>query len=84
MGEKEIGTVKHYFGKVGVGIILLTDSLKVGDTIQIKGHSGEFTQKVESMRIDYKDVTEAVAGQEAGVKVSQKVHQNDKVFKVVG
>ena len=82
--EKEIGTVNHYFGKVGVGIVALTDSLKIGDMIHIKGHSGEFTQQVESMRVDYKEVTEAAAGQEAGIKVNQKVHQNDKVYKVIG
>ena len=43
MEEKEIGTVAHYYGKVGVCIIQLTDSLKVGDTVHIKGHSEDFT-----------------------------------------
>ena len=84
MEEKEIGTVDHYFGKVGVGIVKLTDSLRIGDTIHIKGHSGEFTQQVSSMRVDYNEVQEASAGQDVGIKVDQKVHQNDKVYKVVG
>ena len=83
MEEKEIGVVAHYYGKVGVGIIQLTDTLKVGDTIHIKGHSGDFTQQVDSMQVDYKDVKEATAGQAAGIKVNQKVHENDKVYKVV-
>ena len=84
MEEKEIGMVTHYYGKVGVGIIQLTDQLKVGETIHIKGHSEDFTQQVNSMQVDYKDVKEATAGQAAAIKVDQKVHQNDKVYRVVG
>jgi hypothetical protein len=34
------------------------------------------------MQIEHKDVTEAKAGDSVGVKVPQKVHEHDKVFKV--
>lgn len=84
MEEKEIGAITHYYGKVGVGIIQLTDTLKVGDAIHIKGHSEDFSQQVASMQLDYKDVQEATTGQAVGIKVDQKVHPNDKVYKVVG
>ncbi|MCK4859307.1 MAG: hypothetical protein KAS87_01990 [Candidatus Omnitrophica bacterium] len=83
MEEKEIGSVVHYFGKVDVGIIALTDVLKVGDTIHIKGHTSDFTQSVDSMQIEYQNVQEAKSGDEAGIKVSQKVHEHDKVYKVI-
>ena len=83
MAEKEIGTIAHYFGNVGAGIIALTDVLKVGDKIRIKGHASDFIQDVTSMQIEHVDVTEAKAGDAVGVKVSQKVHQHDKVYKVV-
>ena len=83
MEEKEIGTVAHYYGKVGVCIIQLTDSLKVGDTVHIKGHSEDFTQQVGSMQLDYKDVKEGIPGQAVAIKIDQKVHENDKVYKVV-
>ena len=82
--EKEIGAVDHYFSKISVGTIKLSDTLKVGDTIHIKGHSEDFTQTVDSMRIEYTDVKEASTGQTVGIKVAQKVHPNDKVYKVVG
>ena len=82
--EQEIGTVDHYFSKISVGTIKLSDALKVGDTIHIKGHSEDFTQTVDSMRIEFTDVKEASAGQTVGIKVAQKVHPNDKVYKVVG
>jgi putative protease len=66
-----------------VGIIELSDSLKVGETIHLKGHSSDFTQVVDSMQIEHANVQEAKAGDFVGIKVSQKVHQNDQVFKVV-
>lgn len=83
MEEKEIGTVTHYYGKVGVAIVQLTDQLKVGDAVHIKGHSEDFTQPVGSMQLDYKDVKEGMSGQSVAIKVDQKVHANDKVYKVV-
>jgi len=82
MPEKEIGKITHYYGHIGVGIAELTDSLKVGDTIHIKGHSADFTQSVDSMQIEHASVTEAKSGDAVGLRVAQKVHPQDKVFKV--
>ncbi|OQX85864.1 MAG: hypothetical protein B6D55_06905 [Candidatus Omnitrophica bacterium 4484_70.2] len=83
MQEKEIGVVTHYFGKISVGIIQLKDTLKVGDVIHIKGAHDDFTQTVESIQIEHQNVNEAKAGDMVGVKVVQKVHPHDKVFKVI-
>ena len=83
MEEKQVGKVNHYFGKVSVGMIDLTDTLKVGDTIHVKGAHVDFTQKVESMQIDRKDSEVGEAGQEIGIKISEKVHENDIVYKVI-
>jgi putative protease len=82
MTEKQIGKISHYFSRINVGIIELSDSLKVGDTIHIKGHSEDFQQAIDSMQIEHASVTEAVAGQSVGIKVNGKVHQNDAVYKV--
>jgi putative protease len=83
MEEKEIGTVTHYYGHLRVGIVELRDFLKVGDTVHIKGHTDDFTETVESMQIEHADVTEANAGDSIGINVTQKVHANDKVYKVI-
>lgn len=82
MEEKEIGTITHYYGHLSVGIVELKDSLKVGDSIHIKGHSSDFVQTVDSIQIEHANVQEAKAGDIIGLKVSQKVHINDKVYKV--
>lgn len=81
--EKLIGKITHYFGKISVGIIELSDALKVGDTIHIKGHTSDFTQQISSMQIEHEEVTEGKAGDSVGTKVDQKVHESDEVFKIV-
>jgi len=82
MQEKEIGKITHYYGHLGVGIIELSDTLKVGDTIHIKGHSEDFSQLVDSIQIEHAGVPEAKPGDAVGIKVTNKVHPGDKVFKV--
>lgn len=82
MEEKQIGKVVHYFPKVSVGIIALTDSLKIGDKIHIKGHTCDFTQDVTSMQVEHVIVTEGKAGDQVGISVSQKVHEHDAVYRV--
>ena len=79
---KLIGKVSHYFGNIGVAVIDLTDSLKVGDTIRIVGGETYFQQQVDSMEIEHQKVEEAKSGDSAGLKVSQKVREGYKVFKI--
>jgi len=57
MAEVEIGTVTHYFGKIGVAAIDITSGeLRVGDTIRIKGATSDFTQDVDSMQVEHASV----------------------------
>jgi len=84
MAEVELGRVTHYFSKIGVAAIEITqDTLSVGDTIHIKGHTSDFTQKVESMQIDGQPVEEATVGQSVGMKVVEHAREHDHVFKVI-
>ena len=82
MEEKLIGKITHYYGHLSVGIIELSDSLKVGDKIHIKGHSSDFTQDISSMQVEHASVQEANAGEVIGIKVNDKVHEHDSVYKV--
>lgn len=82
--EVKIGKITHYFGKVQVAAIELTDGeLAVGDTIHIKGHTSDFSQKIESMQIDRVDIPKAEKGQEIGIRVSEHARVGDEVFKVI-
>ena len=82
MEEVEIGEIEHFFGHISVATIKLTDALKVGEKIHIKGHTTDFEQVVESMQVDHKDVNEAKSGDPIGTKIKDRVRPGDKVFKV--
>ena len=83
MDEKQIGTVDHFFSNISVGMIKLTDLLKVGDKIRIKGNTSDFTQDISSMQIDRVPAQEAKAGDLISIKVEQRVRKDDAVYKVL-
>jgi len=81
--KKEIGKVAHFYNKISVAVIDLTDTLRVGDEIIIECEAGSVRQTVDSMQIEHKNIEEAKAGQSIGLKTADRVHDNDKVYKVV-
>lgn len=81
--EEEVGVITHYFGKINVGVVKVTKgSLKLGDKIRIKGATTDFEQEVKSLQVDHQDVSEVKEGEEAGMKVDDRVREEDKVFKI--
>ena len=82
MSGTQVGQITHYFDHINVAALELTEPLRVGDTIHILGHSTDFKQEVTSLQIDHMDVNEAKPGDDVGIKVIQKVHPHDKVFKL--
>ena len=81
--EKLIGKVTHFFSKVAVAIVKLEEPLQVGQTIHLKGAHDDFTQEIKEMQYEHQAITDGKTGQEVGVKVDQKVHENDQVFLVL-
>lgn len=82
MEGKPIGTVFNYFDKVSVIAIELSGSLKLGDTIRIVGGENDFTEVVDSMQIEGKNIDKAKKGECVGIKVSGKAGKGYKVYKV--
>ena len=80
---KEVGKITHYFTRIGVAVVELTDKLSVGDRILIQGATTNFEQAVESMQIEHKNVTTAEAGQSIGLKVEQRVREGDRVYRII-
>jgi len=76
-----IGRITHFFSKISVAVIELTEPLAVGNTIVLKGPSTDFEQAVESMQIEHENVQSAKAGQSIGLKVAERVRENDLVYK---
>ncbi len=82
MDEELVGTVTHYFHKLGVGVVKLSATISLGDTLHFRGHTTDFTQKVESMEIDHAAVETAELGAELAIKVDERVRHGDVVYKV--
>jgi putative protease len=81
--EVKIGRISHYFGKIHVAAVELTDGdLSVGDTIHIKGHTSDFTQTIDSMQIDQTSVPKGEIGQSVGIRVAEHARVGDEVFRV--
>jgi len=85
MEEIEVGAVADYFQKIGVVAIKVTEEgIRTGDTLRFKGHTTDFTHRIESMQIEHDEVEEAPPGSNVGIKVPRRVRVHDQVFKVVG
>ncbi|MGD1987551.1 MAG: EF-Tu/IF-2/RF-3 family GTPase [Desulfobacterales bacterium] len=84
MAEKIIGVVSNYFRNISVAAVEITDgSVSVGDTLHFLGYTTDFESRVSSMQIEHKPVTKVEKGDSVGIKVSEKVRENDKVYKIV-
>ena len=72
MPEEQVGVIVKFFAKPSVAAIEVTSgSIKKGDLLKYKGHTTEFTEEVAGMS----DLV--------GIKVKERVRENDKVYKVV-
>lgn len=80
MSEKLVGEVTHYFGHLGVAVFKLSAPLKVGDKVNIKGHTTDFSQEIREMQVEHESVSEAKKGSELGVKVDDIVRVGDKIY----
>ena len=79
---QEVGKVTHFFSKISVAVVELTAALSVGDRIRVQGPTTDFEQTVDSMQIEHEDVKTAKKGQSIGLKVKERVRENDTVYKV--
>ena len=84
MSEDQVATVVKFFAKPCVAAVkVINGTITKGDLLKFKGHTTDFTEEVTSMEVDNQPVTEAKVGDMVGVKVKERVRENDKVFIVV-
>ena len=84
MTGTRVGTVTHFFDHLSVAVLALTETVHVGDTLHFLGHSTDFKQEVTSLQIEHKAVDEAGPGADVAIKVAQRVHPNNSIFRVQG
>jgi hypothetical protein len=81
--EQRIGVVTHYYSHLSVVAMQLEPgtTLRVGDVIHIRGHTTDFTQKVESLEVNHAPVTEVGPDDDFGLKVIEHAREHDTVYK---
>jgi len=84
MADEKVGVVVKFFMKPSVAAIEVTGvGIRTGDLLHFVGHTTDFTEPVQSMEVDNKSVQEAPVGSMVGIKVKERVRENDDVYKVV-
>ena len=81
MDETLIGEVTHYFNKIGVAVLNLSEKIQVGDEIHLFGYTTDFYQEVTSLQIEHQAVEKALPGDDVAMKVIERVRHTDKVFR---
>ncbi len=82
MSGIRVGEVTHFYDRLCVAVLKLTEPIHVGDMLHLLGHHTDFQQSVASLQIEHQAVMEAGPGADVALKVTQKVHPGDAVFKV--
>lgn len=79
----KVGTVSHYYDKIGVAIVTLGATLSVGERIKFV-HNGEdlFQQVVESIQVEHKKLDSADKGDVIGLKTNEAVKTGTEIFKL--
>ena len=84
MSEVLVGKISDYFAKIGVAAFtVIDDELHTGDTLHFVGHTTDFSQKIKSMQSEHESIDIAKIGVGIGIKVSERVREGDKVYKVI-
>jgi putative protease len=84
MPEEQVGVIVKFFAKPSVAAIdVKSSSIKKGDTLRYKGSTTDFTEAVTSMEVDNQPVEEAKTGDMIGIKVKERVRENDLVYKII-
>ena len=84
MSEEQVSVVTNFFSKIMVAAVeVKKGSICKGDVLRYKGHTTDFTDTVASMEIERQPIEEAREGDIIGLKVKERVRENDKVYRVV-
>ena len=68
---------------MGIMALQLEKELKIGDTIHILGQSTDITQTVDSILLEHLPVRTAKPGEHVGIKIEERVHPGDTVYKIL-
>jgi putative protease len=78
----KVGTVTHYYDKIGVAVVTLGGTLSVGDKIKfVRDGEDLFKQVVESIQVEHNKLNSAKSGDVIGLKTNEAVKEGTEIFK---
>lgn len=80
MSGSRIGEVTHYYDRISVAVIKLSNPLSKGDLVHFLGYGSDFTQEITSMQIEHESIDSAKKGDEVAIKTTKPVKQKTAVF----
>lgn len=80
MNGTRVGEVTHFYDRINVAVIMLSNTLKIGDQVHFLGHGSDFMQEVTSMEVEHKKIEEASNGDEIALKTIKAVKKRTSVF----
>jgi len=84
MEEEKVGKVQKFFAKPSVAAIEISAGLlRIGDRLHFKGHTTDFEETITSMQVEKEPIEEAKPGDVIGIKVKERVRENDTVYKIL-
>jgi U32 family peptidase len=80
LGEAFVGRIIHYYPRINVGIVELTDGeINLGDVIHVQGKQTNIVQPIDSLQIDHQNISHADKGRRVGIKLKDRVRNQDQV-----
>jgi translation elongation factor EF-Tu-like GTPase len=81
--EERIGVVTHYYNHLSVATLRLeSGTLRVGDMAHIRGHTSDFSQRVESLEVNHAQANEVGPSDDFGLRAVGHAREHDVVYKV--
>lgn len=80
--EQPVGEVVHFFDRLQVAVVRLSNSLRVGDKIKIKRGAEEFTDVLASMQVDHIGVDSGRKGEEVAILLSRPTKAGALVYRI--
>ena len=81
MADKDLaGKVIHYYDKIGVAVVRLEKTLKIGDKVKFIHGENDFEQTIESMQLEHAQVSQGKKGEEVAIKVDKETKSGTLVY----
>lgn len=80
MAKTLLGTVSHYYARIGVAVVDLVGDIHFGDKISVEGPTTDVHQTVTSLQIDKEGVKTVKGGEQVGLRVEGPVKVGDNVY----